>query len=71
MNIIKNKSFVSGLALAAAMMAACNPEPDESSRFTETQETIGSMIDNDSSLTSFNYILQRSGMDRMMKSYGQ
>ena len=71
MNIIRNKSFVSGLALAAAMMAACNPEPDESSRFTETQETIGSMIDNDSSLTSFNYILQRSGMDRMMKSYGQ
>lgn len=71
MNIIKNKSFVSGLAFAAVIMAACNPEPDESSRFTETQETIGSMIDNDPSLTSFNYILQRSGMDRMMKSYGQ
>ena len=71
MNIIRNKSFVSGLAVVASLLVACNPEPDESSRFTETQETIGSMIDNDTSLTSFNYILQRCGMDRMMKSYGQ
>lgn len=71
MNIIRNKKIVGGMAFAAFVFAACNPEPDESSRFTETQETIGAMIDNDTSLASFNYILQRSGMDRMMKSYGQ
>ena len=65
-----NKIF-GGMAAVALCLTACNPEPDESSRFTETQETIGSMIDADSSLTAFNYILKRSGMDRMMKSYGQ
>ena len=63
MNIIRNKKIVGGMAFAAFVFAACNPEPDESSRFTETQETIGAMIDNDTSLASFNYILQRSGMD--------
>ena len=71
MTILNMKRFLGGLATVALCLTACNPEPDESSRFTETQETIGSMIDSDSTLTAFNYILKRSGMDRMMKSYGQ
>ena len=71
MKIINSKKIFVGLTAAAMMVVGCNPEPDESSRFVETQETIGTMIDQDASLSSFNYILQRSGMDRMMKSYGQ
>lgn len=52
-------------------LVACNPEPDESNRYTATNETIGSFIKKDSMLTSFDYILTRVGLDRMMMSYGQ
>ncbi len=52
-------------------MSACNPEPDESNRFTATNETIESFLQKDSTLSSFNYILSRVGLDRVMASYGQ
>lgn len=52
-------------------MFACNPEPDDSNRFTATNETIGSFLQKDSTLSSFNYILSRVGLDRVMASYGQ
>lgn len=54
----------------AATLTACNPEPDESDLYTFTGETIESYIEQDSTLTAFNYILGRVGFDKMMASYG-
>ncbi len=51
-------------------MTACNPEPDDSDLYTFTGETIESFIQQDSTLTAFNYILSRVGYDRMMAAYG-
>ena len=59
-----------GLAAAAAL-SACNPEPDESDLYTFTGETIESWIQQDSSLTSFNYMMSRIGYDNMMAAYGR
>lgn len=64
-----NKFAIAALVVLGA--ASCNPEPDESNRYTATNETIGSFIKKDSSLTSFDYILTRVGLDRMMMTYGQ
>lgn len=59
-----------GVALLAVSLASCNPEPDESDLYTFTGETIESYIQQDSSLTAFNYILSRVGYDRLMAAYG-
>ena len=53
-----------------SLFISCNPEPDESDLYTFTGETIESYIQQDSSLTAFNYILSRVGYDRMMAAYG-
>lgn len=73
-NILKKLTGRLSMGVAAVAiigMVACNPEPDESNRYTATNETIGSFIKKDSTLTSFDYILTRVGLDRMMMSYGQ
>ena len=70
--IISNKFLrLMAAGLVFFGLVACNPEPDESNRYTATNETIGSFIKKDSMLTSFDYILTRVGLDRMMMSYGQ
>lgn len=51
-------------------VSSCNPEPDESDLYTFTGETIESLIEQDSTLTSFNYVLSRVGYDKMMAAYG-
>jgi len=51
-------------------LTSCNPEPDESDLYTFTGQTIESIIEQDSTLTSFNYILSRVGYDKMMATYG-
>lgn len=77
MKIINSKKIVVALAAVGMMVTACNPEPDEDAKTSGNYDaettglTIGAMIDEDANLSSFNYILQRCGMDRMMKSYGQ
>lgn len=60
------------LAFAAAMtLCACNVEPDMSNRFTFTGQTVTDfLLSNDSIFSSFNYILRRSGQDRILSSYG-
>ncbi len=60
-----------GVFTAAIALSSCNKEPDESNLYTFTGETVETFIQKDSSLTSFNYILSRVGLDRMMASYGQ
>lgn len=56
--------------LHSSFFISCNPEPDESDLYTFTGETIESWIEQDSTLTAFNYILSRVGYDRMMAAYG-
>lgn len=58
------------VGLVAMAIVSCNPEPDESDLYTFTGETIESLIEQDSTLTSFNYILSRVGYDKMMAAYG-
>ncbi len=62
-----------GLVVSAAMtLTSCNKEPDESNLYTFTGQTIQDYLQaNDSIFHQFNVILQRSGYDRMMASYGQ
>lgn len=62
-----------GILLLAlqAMVVSCSQTIDESNLYTATGQTVEGFISSDSTLTSFNYILQRSGYDRMMDSYGQ
>lgn len=60
-----------GIFCFAFGFVSCVQDPDESNLYTSTGETVESFIQKDSSLTSFNYILERVGLDRMMASYGQ
>lgn len=53
------------------LIASCTQKIDESNLYTATGQTVEEFIKSDSTLTSFNYILQRTGYDRMMDSYGQ
>ena len=70
---MNTKIFKLGFGALAAVVAlgSCNKEPDESNLYTFTGETIETFIEKDSTLSSFNYILNRVGLDRMMASYGQ
>lgn len=53
-------------------LTSCNPNPDESDLYTFTGQTIEDFLEeNDSTVSSFIYILQRARLDRMMASYGQ
>ncbi|MDD4534432.1 MAG: hypothetical protein PHC48_08160, partial [Prevotella sp.] len=62
---------VLGAFSIAIILGSCNKEPDESNLYTMKGETVQSFIENDSDLTSFKYILQRTGLDRNMATYGQ
>jgi len=71
---IRNNSFARlFVALLSVVMAAtaCNKEPEGDALYTFTGETVESYLANDSNLTSFNYILTRAGLNRMMEAYGQ
>lgn len=60
-----------GVLCLSAAFVACVDDPDESSRYTFTGETIESYIVQDSSLTDFHYMMTRAGLDKMMSAYGQ
>lgn len=62
-----------GLVVGSAMtLTSCNKEPDESNLYTFTGQTIQDYLQaNDSIFHQFNVIMQRSGYDRMMASYGE
>ena len=64
------RALLTGAGVVTLAFTACNPEPDESDLYTFTGQTIGSFIQNDSTLSSFNYILSRVGYDNMMEAYG-
>lgn len=70
---MKRNIFYAGLLLLGTLVSlgSCTQDIDESDLYTATGQTVEEFIRNDSDLTSFNYILQRSGYDRMMDSYGQ
>lgn len=63
---------VSALAVPAVMfVSACTAEPDDSNLYTMTGETIEDfLVRNDSTFSNFNYILTRSGYDRLLGTYG-
>lgn len=62
-----------GAVLGVSMiLTSCNKEPDESNLYTFTGQTIQDYLEaNDSIFHQFNIIMQRSGYDRMMATYGQ
>lgn len=53
------------------MMSSCSEDIDDSNLYTFTGETIEDFLqNNDSAFSSFNYILERCGYDRILSSYG-
>lgn len=72
-NIFKYKikvSFAAVLFLCMGLLS-CNDQPDTSNLYTFTGETIEDFLTNRSEqFSDFNYILQRSGYDRIMSAYG-
>lgn len=53
-------------------LCSCSNEPDTSDLYTFTGETINDfLLDNDSTRSSFNYVLKRIHYDRLLSSYGQ
>ena len=69
-NIIK--VAVGALLGASVTLTSCSWEPDDSSLYTFTGQTIQDfLVENDSLFHQFNVIMQRSGYDRMMDTYGQ
>ena len=62
---MNTKIFKLGFGALAAVVAlgSCNKEPDESNLYTFTGETIETFIEKDSTLSSFNYILNRVGLE--------
>ncbi len=62
-----------GVAVGSAMaFTSCNKEPDEANLYTFTGQTIQDYLEeNDSVFHLFNIILNRSGYDRMMDTYGR
>jgi len=56
---------------AGLLMASCAAEPDDSNLYVFNGETIEDFIqNNDSSFSSFNYMLKKIGYDRILSSYG-
>ena len=68
-NIFSRMTLVGFVALTA--LASCNPEPDESDLYTATGETAADYIKRKPELTSFDYILNRVGLDRNLSAYGE
>ena len=62
-----------GIVLGSAVsFTSCQMEPDESNLYTFTGQTIQDYLqENDSIFSLFNVIMNRSGYDRMMASWGQ
>ncbi len=57
---------------APVAFTSCSEDIDESNLYTFTGQTIQDyLMENDSTFHLFNVILQRSGYDRMMATYGQ
>ena len=69
---ILNKQTVLAMMLAVGMgFSACVDDPDGENLYTSTGKTIANLIEADSNLTSFNYILERANLVRSMDAYGQ
>lgn len=72
--ILRTCSLMFACALTGTtvtFLAGCNPEPDESDLFTATGETVADYLKRKPELSSFNYILSRTGLDRNLAAYGE
>ena len=72
-NIFKSMFKAAGALLipVSITMSSCSAEPDDSNLYTFTGQTIADFLAaNDSAFSSFSYILQRSGYDRLLGTYG-
>lgn len=64
------KAAVMLMAAAGLAMSSCSMEPDDNNLQPITGFTIEDYLVGEEDLSNFNYILQRSGYDRVMSSYG-
>ena len=76
MKIFKYKKLLAKLAFVAMLPAmagltSCSEDIDQSNLYTFTGETIEDYLSNRSDqFSSFNYILTRAGMDKILSAYG-
>lgn len=59
------------MLMGLCYLSSCSNEPDGDDLYTSTGKTIFDYIVEDEDLTSFDYILQRVGMDRKLSTYGR
>lgn len=57
--------------LGLGYLSSCSTEPTGQDLYTSTGMTISDYILEDESLTSFEYILERAGLDKKLSTYGQ
>lgn len=75
MNKIIFKSIIKFAAIVAiplcSLLSSCKDDIDTSNLYTFTGETVEDFLTNRSEqFSDFNYIMQRSGLDRIMSAYG-
>jgi len=57
--------------MLCVIIAACNKEPDGDNLYTSTADTSISYLKKDSDLTYFVYLLEKTGYDKVLGTYGQ
>jgi uncharacterized surface protein with fasciclin (FAS1) repeats len=57
--------------IAVMSLASCNEEPDGSNLFSQDDKTIAELMRERENLTAFYYILEKSGFDKYLGTYGQ
>ena len=67
---IYNMKAILLFAIGLFVFASCDNEPDGDDLYTSTGKTINDYIIEDEELTSFEYILQRIGMDKNLSAWG-
>ncbi len=69
-NFIYNVKALLMMAVGLFVFNACDNEPDGDDLYTSTGKTINDYIMEDAELSSFEYILQRIGMDKNLSAWG-
>lgn len=70
-NLIYRTAVLAAVMLGLGCLASCDNEPDGKDLYTATGKTVSDYILEDEDLTSFEYILERIGMDKKLSTYGE
>ena len=66
-----NTQVLAVAMLGLGILSSCDNEPNGDDLYTSTGKTISDYILEDENLSSFEYILERAGLDKKLSTYGQ